>query len=190
MRLLASAPWPDRIVFAITCLLTVLVDLTIAVQVGVILAAVLVMRQLADTVQITTGVDITDEEGRDAPGVADLRSRLPEGVETFTLRGPLFYAAVERFRITLDRVAQTPKILILRMRDVTFVDATAAFAIVEMTHAFERKGTTVILAAAPRSVLRTLIGMGLREDGKVLAEGSTDAAIARARLILGTSHTG
>lgn len=182
-RLITRAPWPDRLVFLTTASLTVLVDLTVAVQVGVVLSAILVMRQMARTVEVTSGGEVTLWDEPDRPQ-NDVRDRLPPDVEAYKIRGPFFYAAAERLQSALDRIAKPPRVFILRMSEVAFVDATGAEALIAMTRRFSAQGASVILAGAPRDVLRTLIAMGLREAEHVRAVHDTDEAIALARAIV------
>ena len=99
-RHLMSAPMGDRLVLLVTFALTVLVDLTVAIQVGVVLGAVLFMHRMAEAVMVQKGVDFLQEDVDDAlvPAPDFSHRALPEGVEMLSLRGPLFFGAAQAAR--------------------------------------------------------------------------------------------
>jgi SulP family sulfate permease len=137
-----------------------MVDLTVAIEVGVVLAAILFMHRMAQLATISTGESLFEADRDDLarpPGDAyTQRDALPPGVEVFKLRGPLFFGAVDRLSDLLDRIAGTPKAIILRMRDVSMIDATGASRLRDFVEQCNRRGTKVVMSrlqAQPRDVL-------------------------------------
>ena len=182
------SPRSDVAVLLTTFVLTVLVDLTVALGVGLVLAALLFIRRMASvtTVSLVTGEladDEGDETGRDA--LLD-RASIPEGVEVYEINGPFFFGAATTFKDTLARVAGKPKVLIVRMRHVPALDSTGMHALADVVHRTRRDGTAVILSDVQIQPLVALTGSRiLQEIGESNVVGSLDVALARAREIVG-----
>ncbi len=123
-RALLRAPRSDVIVLLTAFSLTVVVDLTVALQVGMILAAFLFMKRMAEVtnVQVITRELVDLPEGADAMDMA-ARS-VPRGVEVFEIDGPFFFGAAERFKEALGEMGRKTRVLILRLRKVPAFDAT------------------------------------------------------------------
>ncbi len=160
-RALMSAPRGDQVVLLLTFGLTVMVDLTVAIEVGVVLAAILFMHRMsqADTAQYGAALWQHDEDdfARSPNGGYTQRDSLPPGAEVFRLRGPLFFGNAARLGDILDAIfGPWPRIIILRMRDVPMIDATGVGALGEFLHRCEAHGTGVIMTGIqpqPRQVL-------------------------------------
>lgn len=181
-RALLKGPWGDRIVLLLTFGLTVAVDLTVAIEVGVVLAAVLFMHRMTGVVAISTGAQVIEEDVDDSVAGASGRQRadLPPGVEVFQVRGPLFFGVAGNFTDVIDRIAGVPRVLILRLGGVPMVDASGASRLHDLLDRCRRHGTAVIvtgLQPQPRAVLTT---MGILDDG-VRLEPDFDAGLAAAR---------
>ena len=149
-RRLLSAPRGDRAVLVLTFGLTVLVDLSVAIEVGVVLAAMLFMHRMAEAVAIEGGPAMFEEDEDDFAGTpspeVSLRERLPAGVELFELRGPLFFGAAGRLLDLLDATAHAPPaVFLLRMRAVPLVDASGESALREFVRRCAATGTRVVL---------------------------------------------
>lgn len=186
-RHLMRAPAGDRLVLLLTFALTVLVDLTVAIEVGVVLAAVLFMHRMANAVEVQTHARIIqrDEDDfgqpvRPVPAPADL----PPGVEVYQISGPFFFGAAAKLGEVLDHIRRPPRVLILRMREVPFMDASGAHALDDFVRRCELAGTRVILATTQPPVRRVLEAMGLCDGGRVLFAADTPAAVERAREVL------
>jgi SulP family sulfate permease len=185
IRALLSAPIGDILVLILTFALTVLVDLTFAIEVGVVLAAILFMHRMAQVVTVQHGASPIETDVDDfaaANGFADQRARLPEGVEVFQLRGPLFFGAAGVLADVLDRLGRPPRIFIVRMREVPLIDASGVGALREFVRRCRSHGTTVIVTGVqpqPRRILRQM-GFGGERDGLLFAE-NLDQALRRAR---------
>jgi SulP family sulfate permease len=182
------APRSDLIVLLTTFLLTVLVDLTVAVEVGMVLAAFLFMRRMAEVSNVkalTREFDESADEGESDPN--SLRRRaVPAGVEVFEINGPFFFGAAEKFRETMTELRGKPKVLILRMRNVPAMDSTGLNALRDVVTRFRRAGTRVILSdvhAQPMVALqRSALGDELAEEDLA---GNIDDALNVARAHLG-----
>jgi SulP family sulfate permease len=163
VRMLRRAPAADRLVLVSTFILTVLVDLTFAIEVGVVLAAIAFMHRMAEAVAVQTNTALIEQDEDDftRPKASNdtQRSELPPDVEVYQLRGPLFFGAATRLEDMLATMRIRPRIFILRMGEVPFVDATGARAIHNVAADCARRGTKLILAEARpqvREVLREL----------------------------------
>jgi SulP family sulfate permease len=184
LRHLMRAPVGDRAVLLLTLTLTVLVDLTVAIEVGVVLAAILFMHRMAEAVAIQSHTQFIEEDVDDfTRSKADRYTRrndLPKGVELFELRGPFFFGVANRLGEVLDRIGKPPKIFILLMRDVPLIDATGVRALQEFIARCRRDKTEVVLAELQRPVSDTMKQMGLF-DGGVTLEDNYDVALAKIR---------
>jgi SulP family sulfate permease len=141
VRLLRGAPKVDAGILLLTFFLTVFVDLVVAVNVGVILAALFFMRRMADSVNVEQQIEVL-------PGAAPAGTpALPanSGVLIYSIEGPFFFGAAEKLEQTLRHIQRRTTTLILRMGNVPFVDATGIFAIEEIITDFKRHGALVLL---------------------------------------------
>ncbi|MEX0810331.1 MAG: SulP family inorganic anion transporter [Dongiaceae bacterium] len=181
-RQVMSAPLGDRLVLLITFALTVLVDLTVAIQIGVVLAAILFMHRMAETVQFQRGVKLLEEDVDDFAGPATAytqRDNLPDGVEVFQLRGPLFFGVASRLTETLDALVQPPRVFILRMREVPLIDTSGVSALRAFLQRCQSHGTQVIAAGAHRQPQRVLAQIGFRIEPGPLRLADDFAAALR-----------
>ena len=151
-RALLHSPRSDVAVLLVTFALTVLIDLTVAIQVGVLMAAFLFIQRMSNETQfnfITDNLREPDEtETRDMSGI-----RIPPEVEVFEIYGSIFFGAVERFKDAMRRIESPPKVLIVRMRHVTVLDATGLRVFEELLESVRRKKTTLILSAVSKQPL-------------------------------------
>lgn len=176
------APRADVLVLLITFALTVLVDLTVAVQVGMVLAAFLFMKRMADV----TNVSLVSDAFQDADEVADpdatrLRT-LPGGVDVYEIDGPFFFGAAESFKSAIANVARKPEALIIRMRRVPILDSTGLAALRDVVLRSRREGTLVILAEVHSQPVIALTNSEFHAElGEENVTGTLDAALARAR---------
>jgi SulP family sulfate permease len=183
------APRSDVIVMLSTFTLTVLVDLTVAIEVGMVLAAFLFMRRMAEV----TNVRFLSQEFRDADDDryvvdtnASRRREIPAGVEIYEIDGPFFFGAAEKFKDTLGRVGRRPKVLIIRMRDVPAIDSTGLHALGDIVRRTRKDGTVTLLSDVHA---QPLIALGrsalLDEIGENNIFGNVDDALNVARKHLG-----
>lgn len=167
----------ERAVLLLTFLLTVLVDLTVAIGVGVTLASLIFMARMSETVAVE-GLD--DQFGED---VAQ-RDALPKGVEVFRISGPFFFGVAGELLDALKRTGRTPKVLVLRLETVPFLDASGATALEEFVAQAQAAATQIILVGAGPQVLDVLdrihLGLGsTRVDHAADYEQALQAAAAK-----------
>ena len=184
------APKSDVAVLVATFLLTVLVDLTVAIEVGMVASAFLFMRRMAEV----TNVSAVTRELKDADDIYStdpngLRRRtIPEGVSVFEVNGPFFFGAAETFKDTMGRVAGNPKVLIIRMRNVPAIDSTGMHTLREVAKRSKKDGTLVLLSDVHTQPLMALSKSDvLDEIGEENVFGNIDDALNRARAHLGLS---
>jgi SulP family sulfate permease len=183
-RGMLAAPRGDVAVLLVTFGLTVLVDLTVALGVGMVLASFLFMRKMAETTHITAVTAMFADDESDGDETLDIA--IPKGVQIYEIDGPFFFGAAEKFKETIGSIARPPAVLILRMRRVGLLDATGIALIRELAKKGLREGTTLVLSdvhaqpmeAMMRSDLHDIIG----EDNFV---GDITEALARAQKIIG-----
>jgi SulP family sulfate permease len=180
IRLLRGSPSSDVSVLLITFALTVFVDLVVAVNVGVILAALLFMRRMAQSVN----VELQVEEASDSTNDALPPGSMPKGVVVYSIEGPLFFGAAEKLERTLAHIQRPATTLVLRMSQVPFVDATGISVIQEIVADFKRHGAKVVLSEVRPNVLHKLSRAGVLEYvGADNVIATFALALARARTI-------
>lgn len=183
-RHLMKAPVGDRVVLLVTFGLTVAFDLTVAIQVGVVLAAFQFMHRMGEVVALETDIELFDEDRDDLAGggAPDQRDQLPPGVAAFRISGPLFFAVANRLDTVLDQYPERPALFILRLRLVPLIDASGAQALVEFLDRCRRMGTGVILSGLQAQPASVMIGMGLNRHPALVGEAPGFAeAVAMAR---------
>jgi sulfate permease, SulP family len=191
-RALLKGPKSDITVLFTTFFLTVIFDLTVAVEVGLVLSAFLFMKRMADVTNvgmITREISDPASTGIDLEDPLSLAYReVPAGVEVFEIRGPFFFGVAETLKDTLDIIESPPKVLILRMRHVPAMDATGLFALLDLKKRCDKEGTVLILSgvhAQPYLVLDKADKISEFGEANVLT--NIDLALNRAREILGLS---
>lgn len=183
-----TAPRSDVFVLVVTLLLTVLVDLSVAIEVGLVAASLLFMRRMAEVTNVSavTG-ELRDQADRSAldPNAVARRS-IPEDVEVFEVNGPFFFGAVEAFKDTLGRIAEPPAVLIIRMRHVPAIDSSGLHALTDVVRRARHDGSIVLLSDVHTQPLLALSrSAALDEIGDENVFGNLDDALTRARDALG-----
>ena len=160
-----QSPKSDVVVLLTTFLLTLFVDLTVAVSVGVVLSALLFIRRMAEVTGVSAIMG-TDDDEDGSPDTENLRLRLkiPEGVEVFEISGPLFFGAVGTFKDTLARVSRKPRVLIISMAKVPSLDSTALHALKDVIRRSRNDGTTVMLSDVQPQPLSAIRGSSIVND--------------------------
>jgi SulP family sulfate permease len=172
---LLRMPNGDRAVLLLTFGLTVLVDLTVAIAVGITLASLLFMRGMSETVQIEAGADRTP--GSDEDEDVHQRDALPDGVEVFRIDGPVFFGIASELLDTLRRIGKTPHVIILRLRRVPLLDASGATTIAEIVRQASTAGAQIILSGAQPQPLAMLarVHLGPGSAGVIHTESYPEA---------------
>jgi SulP family sulfate permease len=177
--------WPgsDSVVFLSAFALTVAVDLTVAVEIGMVLAAILFIKRSSETTQILAVDESTETEGSHHSLVG---KEVPKGVMIYRMMGAFFFGAVDKLESVLKREGQEPEVLILRMRKVVAMDATGLNALEDLHEKLRRKGKHLLLSAPHTNPLMVMERAGFIERlGSQNVCPHIDAALARAREILG-----
>jgi sulfate permease, SulP family len=169
-------PRSDVAVLVTTFLLTVLVDLTVAIGVGMVLAAFLFMKRMAEVSEVTAiRREVADSE--DLNGDAELTPSAPRDVQIYAINGPFFFGAADRFKDTLREVAERPRVLILRLGGVPVIDSTGLHALKDVIRRSRKDGTRVILSEVQPAVWRVLERADVVE---LLGEGGVVETLADA----------
>ncbi|SDD06497.1 sulfate permease, SulP family [Sphingomonas sp. YR710] len=162
---LMRMPNGDRAVLLLTFGLTVLVDLTVAIGVGVTLASLLFMMRMSGTVQVDAGGDEGDDVHQ--------RELLPPGVEVFRINGPFFFGVANELLDTLRRIGSTPRVIILRLELVPLLDSSGVSAIDHLVEQAHAAGTQMILSGAGPQLLDMLNRTRLGPDSRRVAHSAS-----------------
>ncbi len=187
-----SSPRGDVVLLLCTFLLTVLVDLTVAVQVGIVLAAFLFMKRMSEVTGVTALADeFHDDEDPEAE-VARARGRalvVPSGVQVFDINGPLFFGAASTFKDAMAGLGRSPRVLIVRMRRVPTIDATGINTLRDLVRRSRQEGSDVLFSGVQPPVREALERAGVVSElgeGRVVATYAE--ALERAAQVVGGSR--
>ncbi|MBI3848865.1 MAG: sulfate permease [Verrucomicrobia bacterium] len=177
--------WPisDTAVFLVAFFLTVVIDLTVAVEIGMVLAAMLFIKRASETTQIMAVDESTETEGSHHSLVG---KEIPKGVMVYRIFGAFFFGAADKLESVLKREKQEPDVLILRMRKVMAMDATGLNALEDLYERLHRKGKRLILSGPHTQPLLVMDKAGFLDRlGKDNVCADIELSLARAREILG-----
>jgi SulP family sulfate permease len=183
-RFLVRAPWDDRVVLLATLLLTVFVDLSVAIAVGVVLASMLFMHRMAETPGIHLGaghIVFDDVADSSAPRPAIASQELPEGIRVLQLSGPLFFGAAMRLGTGLKGLGHWPRVIILRMRDVPLIDATGIDVLEELAKLAGKHGSRIIISGLQTQPREALHRSGFIKNNRVLLASNSFIAVEKAK---------
>ncbi len=158
-HMVKTAPKPDVAVLLITFLLTVFADLVIAVNIGVILAALLFMKRMSETVSI----ELQDHDILSAE-IEDRNFNLPPRTFVVSMDGPFFFGAAEKLEIALESVHGHADILVIRLARVPFIDATGLQSLLNLLDTCKHHKTRLVLCEAKPNVMEKLKRSGLVEQ--------------------------
>ena len=177
--------WPvsDAIVFLSAFALTVVVDLTVAVEIGMVLAALLFIKRSSETTQITLVDETTEMEGSQH----SLAGRdIPSGVMIYRIFGAFFFGAADKLESALKRLKQEPEVLVLRMRMVVAMDATGLNALEDLYERLHRKGKHLVICGPHTQPLMVMQKAGFIDRlGFENVCPHVEGAVNRAREIMG-----
>lgn len=178
-RYLLRAPRGDVLVLLTTFFLTILADLTLAVEVGVVLASLLFMRRMSEAAAVVSKTQIIQRE--EGGGIEEPRAsgptELSSGIEVFEVQGPFFFGVADKFKDTISRVEAPPHVFILRLASVPVIDATAMHCLREFHHKCQRQGARLILSEVQPVVREALEKFGLLASiGTAHVHATFDAA--------------
>lgn len=189
-RLLKS-PRSDIVVLVTTFALTVVFDLTVAIEVGMVLAVILFMRRMATV----SNISIVTRELKDEDEAADVNSiqnkNVPEGAEVYEINGPFFFGAATKFKEVMHDVENPPKVMILRMRNVQAIDATGLNLLSEIIQKNKKEGIHLVLSGVHAQPLFALTQYKIMDEiGEENIFGNIDDSLDRARELLGLPSLG
>ncbi len=185
--LMRHAPKSDLIVMLVTFGLTVAVDLTLAVQVGVMLAVFLFISRMTETASIQPVLDLVDGDTSKVFNTPTVPR--PAGVEMYQINGPFFFGTADYLQDVLEQIEKPPVVFILRMRRVPAVDATGINALESFRRHCVRHGTTLMLTGVGEQPLKALDKVGLSERiGTDNILDNIDQALVRATEIVNARH--
>lgn len=152
---LMKNPKSDVTVLLITFFLTIIFDLTVAIEVGLIIACLLFMKRVSE---ITDVKAVTDEINEESDMIKDNAEHLtiPEGVEVYEINGPYFFGAGNKFEEVMAAFGDRPKVRIIRMRKVPFVDSTGIHNLTNLCEMSHNEGIEVVLSGVCEKVHKQL----------------------------------
>jgi SulP family sulfate permease len=176
----------DIAVWLVTFALTVFADLTVAVGVGMALAALLFIRRVADTTTVTA---VTDDYVREGHAHILQHKAIPPYVEIFRIHGPFLFGATDKLRLVLDHLDRLPEIVILRLRNMTAIDGTGLHAIEDLADALRASGRHLLVCGARHQPAQLMARAGFHRH--VPAEdicAHIEDALRRARSLHQDTH--
>jgi sulfate permease, SulP family len=188
----ARAPFDDRLVLLATLVLTVIVDLNVAIGVGFGLACMLFMHRMSEAsiAGLGTSTRLNDDtDDVDKPRSVLTEMKLPDGIQVLSLRGPLFFGGASSLIDTLRTGKTYPKVLIVRMRDVPLVDATALSALEDLATDLAKHGGRLVIAGLQKQPREAMHRMGLLKRHHVIVASNGFIALEKAKGLLGAPPT-
>jgi SulP family sulfate permease len=184
-RRLHLMPRSDAVVLLATFVLTVIFDLVVAVEVGMVLAAVLFIHRVSETTELSL---VTDEDVLESPEQIAQGKKIPNGVLVYRIFGPFLFGAAEKMEDAMQRIGKLPRVLILRLHLVSAMDATALNALESIVERMQHARGTVILSGLHRQPLDMLRKAGFVEViGRKNFCATFDDALVRANQVLAGS---
>jgi SulP family sulfate permease len=187
-----KGPRSDMAVLLTTFLLTVVVDLTVAIEIGMILAVFLFMRNMIKFSNVRIMMGDTESKNDEKDKESPENFVIPEHVEVYEITGPLFFGAAYKFKDAMRLIEKPPKVLIIRMRKVPIIDATGIKIIEEVYRESKQKGTKLILSEVDSiQILEELKKARLLFSiGKANVTDTFQVAIDRSIIIMNESNQG
>lgn len=177
------APRSDVAVLLVTFSLTILVDLTVAMEVGMVLAAFLFMKRMSEVTNVSV-LSREFEDQADPEMTLDRRTgpAIPPGVDVYEIDGPFFFGAAESFRNAVSSVARKPRALVIRLRRVPVIDSTGLATLRDLITRSRKEGTRVILTEVHSQPVVALTNAGLLDElGEENVAGTLEEALAGLR---------
>lgn len=160
---LLKNPKADVVVLLITFFLTVIFDLTVAIEVGLVIACVLFMKRVMETTQISVITDEIDPNKESDLEVHEEHLIIPKGVEVYEINGPYFFGIATKFEEVMAELGDRPKIRIIRMRKVPFIDSTGIHNLATLCRMSQKENIHVILSGVNEQVHAVLEKSGFYE---------------------------
>lgn len=155
-KALMKNPKSDVTVLLITFFLTIIFDLTIAIEVGLVIACVLFMRRVMETTEISVIKDEIDPNQELDIAVNEEHLLIPKGVEVYEINGPYFFGIATKFEETMAQLGDRPRVRIIRMRKVPFIDSTGIHNLTSLCRMAQKEKITIILSGVNEKVHQVL----------------------------------
>lgn len=162
-KALLKNPKSDVTVLLITFFLTIIFDLTIAIEVGLIIACVLFMKRVMETTQISVITDQIDPNAELDIAVHEENLIIPKEVEVYEIDGPYFFGIATKFEETMSQIGDRPKVRIIRMRKVPFIDSTGIHNLTTLCRLSQKEKITIVLSGVNEKVHGVLEKSGFYE---------------------------
>ncbi len=188
---LLKSPKSDVVVLLTTFFLTVILDLTVAIEIGMIMAVLLFMKRMAEVSNVSVITrELDDSDSKYDPNAID-KKQIPDGVEVFEINGPFFFGAASKFKDQMLAIEKPPKIRIIRMRNVPAIDATGLQTLKDFYKDAKKNKTHLILSGVHTQPLYAMTQAGVFDlYGEDNIHGNIDDALDRAREVLGLPKLG
>lgn len=189
-RSLLKNPKSDVIVLLVTFFLTVIFDLTIAIEIGLLLAMVLFMRRMTETTRVSVSTDKINLSNDSEVAHDNEVLVIPEGVEVYEIDGPFFFGIANKFDECMKLLGDKPKVRIIRMRKVPFMDSTGLHNLESLCRLSAKKNIQIILSGVNEKVRTVLIKNKMDEKigaGNICS--NIHEAIGKAETFLQEQHT-
>lgn len=184
-KALLKSPKSDIVVLVTTFSLTVIFDLTIAIEVGLILSVLLFMRRMTKIVNVDVVSNMESEEDLDDDPLSIQLRQVPERVDVYEINGPFFFGAAAKFRDAVDEQQDKPKVRIFRLRNVPVMDATGLYMFKEVYRSCIKSGIKVVLSGVHPSVYQVMEKDGFLDTiGKANVTDHIDKALIRTKELL------
>ncbi len=185
-KMLLKNPKSDVVVLLVTFFLTVIFDLTIAIEIGLLMAVLLFMKRITETTNISVlEKEIKNSESEEEISSDNTEIKVPEGVEIYEISGPFFFGVANKFNEQIRIVAEKPKVRIIRMRKVPFIDSTGLHNLRNLCNLSEKEGIQIILSGVNEQVYAVFKKTGFaKEIGEDNICPDIYVAIKRATLMM------
>ena len=184
-KALLKNPKSDVTVLLITFFLTIIFDLTIAIEVGLVIACILFMRRVMETTEISVIKDEIDPNDELDIAVCEEHLIIPAGVDVYEINGPYFFGIATKFEETMAQLGDRPKVRIIRMRKVPFIDSTGIHNLTSLCKMSQKEKITIVLSGVNEKVHKTLEKSGFYELlGKQNICPNINVALDRAKEII------
>ena len=160
---LSKNPKSDFVVMLVTFILTVIFDLTIAIEVGLLLAIVLFLKRTSESVSIKVFHDEIDPNQESDVATEQEKLLIPDGVEVYEIDGPYFFGIANKFDEVMKEVGDAPQVRIIRMRKVPFIDSTGLHNLATLCKQSSKEGIEVVLSGVNPTVHATLVKAGFEK---------------------------
>ncbi|MGE3801951.1 MAG: SulP family inorganic anion transporter, partial [Candidatus Kapaibacterium sp.] len=178
----------DRIILLTTFCLTLLFDLIVAIEVGIVLSSFIFMKRMSDLAHIGVVETDGDQDSNGDHTFEEELSAIPDGVVIYEIEGPLFFGASQKFQQTMNDIQEHINVIILRLRHVPMIDATGMFRLREVVKSYRKQQTGVILSGVSPSIRSELLKAHVIEEGYICSDIQSSLELAntiRAKQIAG-----